>query len=226
MDLSSTIDLVIFDCDGVLIDSEAISASVLIDELSSQNLQVTLDYVREHFFGRSFPTVAQTIRNDFHVTLPEDFELRYRKSLLKRFETELKPTRGVENVLRHLTCAKCVATSSSPERAQRSLAITDLGKFFGEDVFTASQVSRGKPAPDLFLFAASSMGVAPERTLVIEDSAPGLDAAAAAGMMVAYYAGGSHLIDLPPRNFGASIYMDDWTQFPAMLLQTKAGENA
>ena len=219
MNLASTIDLVIFDCDGVLIDSEGMSASVLINELSLQGLTVTLDYVREHFFGRSFPTVAQTIRDDFHVTLPEDFELRYRKSLLDRFEHELTPTRGVKTVLDRLGCAKCVATSSSPERVQRSLAITDLGKFFGPDVFTASQVTRGKPAPDLFLFAASTMGVAPERTLVIEDSAPGLEAATAAGMTVCYYAGGSHLVDMPPRNSGASIYMDDWNQFPAELLR-------
>lgn len=219
MDLSQAIDLVIFDCDGVLIDSEAISASVLINELSVIGLTVTLDYVREHFFGRSFPTVAQTIREDFHVSLPDDFELCYRNSLLERFEHELFPTSGIPDVLEKLKCLKCVATSSSPERVKRSLAITDLGRFFGANVYTASQVSSGKPAPDLFLFAASSMGVAPERVLVIEDSTPGLEAAAAAGMMVAYYAGGSHLVDLPPRNSGASIYMDDWTQFPAELLR-------
>ena len=224
MNRLSTVDLVIFDCDGVLIDSESISASVLMRELSMQNISVTLDYVREHFFGRSFPTVAQTIRNDFHVTLPDDFELSYRKSLLDRFANELRATSGVEDILATLNCAKCVATSSSPERVKQSLAITGLDGYFGANVFTASQVPHGKPAPDLFLFAASSMGVSPERVLVIEDSAPGLEAARAAGMMVGFYSGGSHLVNLPRRNSGATIYMDNWTEFPAELLQAQAGE--
>lgn len=224
MDRLSTVDLVIFDCDGVLIDSEAISASVLIRELTVLGLPITMDYVREHFFGRSFPTVAQIIRDDFHVTLPDNFELGYRKSLLKRFEKELQPTPGIEMILGNISRTMCVATSSSPERVERSLAITGLDKFFDRNVFTASQVQRGKPSPDLFFFAASSMGVAPERTLVIEDSAPGLEAAAAAGMMVGYYSGGSHLVNLPRRNSGASIYMESWTEFPAELLQAQAGE--
>lgn len=216
--LSET-DLVIFDCDGVLVDSEPISASVLIAELGALGLTITSDYVRDHFLGRSFPTVARNIRESFAIALPEDFEMRYRSSLLARFATELKPTEGVEMLLSRLRPARCVATSSSRPRVTRSLEIAGLAPFFGDDVFTASQVERGKPAPDLFLFAAERMGVTPERTLVIEDSRPGVEAALAAGMAVMVYAGGGHRPVAPP---GVGSF-DNWGDFPQVLLQTNEG---
>lgn len=218
--LSDT-ELVIFDCDGVLVDSEPISSAVLIDELAALGVAITADYVRDHCLGRSFPTVAKSIRESFAVPLPEDFEQRYRRSLLARFETELRPTPGIEALLARLIPARCVATSSSPPRVARSLEITGLAPLFG-NVFTASQVARGKPAPDLFLFAAERMGAAPGRTLVIEDSRPGVDAAIAAGMGVLVFTGGGHMRghvpDLPPgvRSF------DNWGDFPQVLLRNSA----
>ncbi|TNC73304.1 HAD family hydrolase [Rubellimicrobium roseum] len=190
-----TPDLVIFDCDGVLIDSEVISAQVLVEVAAEAGLHFDQAYVRDHFQGRSFPAVAQSIRESFGVTLPPDFEATYRERLLARFETDLRPTEGIDRVLDRLLVPACVATSSSPPRAARSLAITGLDRRLPR-VFTASQVARGKPAPDLFLLAAREMGVPPSRCLVIEDSRPGLEAAQAAGMEVALYAGGSHLADL------------------------------
>ncbi len=214
------IDLVIFDCDGVLIDSELISADVLISQLRSAGVDISLDYVRENFFGRSFPTVANTIRADFKKELPQDFELSYRQALLQRFETELTATKGIERVLGNLTCRKCVATSSSPERVKRSLAITQLDRHFQDDVFTASQVANGKPEPDLFLFAASSMGFSPSRTLVIEDSAPGLEAGYKAGMVVGYYSGGAHLQGVDPKESSCDLSIRTWSDFPEHLLQT------
>lgn len=216
-------DLVIFDCDGVLVDSEPISAAVLIDELAQLGVPISADYVRDHCLGRSFPTVAKAIRETFAVPLPEDFEQRYRRSLLARFETELRPTPGVEALLARLVPARCVATSSSPPRVTRSLEITGLAPLFGSNVFTASQVAQGKPAPDLFLFAAGRMGVAPGRTLVIEDSRPGVEAAISAGMAVMHFAGGGHMRgrapDLPPdvRSF------DNWGDFPQVLLRDIQG---
>jgi HAD superfamily hydrolase (TIGR01509 family) len=212
-------DLVIFDCDGVLVDSEPISAAVLIDELAQLGVSITADYVRDHCLGRSFPTVSRAIRESFAVPLPEDFEQRYRRSLLARFETELRPTPGIEVLLARLIPFRCVATSSSPPRVARSLEITGLAPLFGADVFTASQVARGKPAPDLFLFAAERMGVAPDHTLVIEDSRPGVEAAINAGMGVLHFAGGGHMRggvpNLPPgvRSF------DNWGDFPQVLLR-------
>lgn len=175
-------DLIIFDCDGVLVDSEMLSTEVLIGLLAEVGINVDFAYVRRHFLGRSFPTVAQQIRSGLGADLPEGFEARYRAALLDRFSTGLQPSRGIKEVLARLATPFCVATSSSPPRVTRSLAITGLARFFGPRIFTASQVAHGKPAPDLFLFAAAQMAAAPVRTLVIEDSAPGVAAARAAGM--------------------------------------------
>ncbi len=186
-----TLRLAIFDCDGVLIDSEVISARVLVDLAAQHGVSFDASYVRMHFQGRSFPFVAQTIRSSFAVTLPPDFEALYRERLLQRFETDLRPTPGVLGILNYLGVEACVATSSSPQRASRSLELVGLNTFF-DRVFTASMVERGKPAPDLFLHAAREMGVDPQDCLVIEDSAPGVPAAQAAGMEVAFYAGASH----------------------------------
>jgi len=217
MPLAAT-ELVIFDCDGVLVDSEPISAAVLIDELSKLGLTITEDYVREHCLGRSFPTVAKSIREGFAIPLPEDFEQRYRRSLLARFETELRPTPGIVPLLARLRPARCVATSSSPPRVTRSLEITGLAPLFGA-VFTASQVARGKPAPDLFLFAAERMGAVPERTLVIEDSMPGVEAALAAGMEVLVFAGGGHMRGRVPSLPTGVRSFDNWGDFPQVLLR-------
>lgn len=216
------IALVIFDCDGVLIDSEVISASVLIEEAAAVGIPLTRDHVRDHFLGRSFPTVAATIRSEFGRTLPEDFEARYRATLLERFETGLRLTPGVLDVLVRLAVPRCVATSSSPPRLARSLAISGLEPWFAHR-FTASEVARGKPAPDLFLHAAARMGVDPAACLVIEDSRPGIEAAQAAGMQAALYTGASHMggkgFDTGPD----VVPFDDWARFgdlwPALLTE-------
>ena len=193
--------LVIFDCDGVLIDSELISARMLVAELDRLGVVIDLDYVARHFLGRSYPVVMQQIRRDFHLDLPGEFEARYRERLLTSFAAELRIMPGVRDVLDALGVPMCVATSSSPQRAEMSLALVGLGHLVGPALFTASMVERGKPAPDLFLHAARGMGVAPADCLVIEDSLNGLRAARAAGMQVWHFTGGSHLrgrtLDVP-----------------------------
>jgi HAD superfamily hydrolase (TIGR01509 family) len=204
--------LVIFDCDGVLIDSEVISASVLIEEAAAVGIRLSREYVRDHFLGRSFPTVAATIRAEFGVPLPEDFEARYRATLLERFETGLRLTPGLMEVLPRLVVPRCLATSSSPPRLARSLSITGLDAWFPHR-FTASEVKRGKPAPDLFLLAAARMGVAPENCLVIEDSRPGILAAQAAGMQPALYTGGSHMGGIGFDTGAPLVPFDDWARF-------------
>jgi HAD superfamily hydrolase (TIGR01509 family) len=185
-------DLLVLDLDGVLIDSEAVSAAVLIETAAEAGVAIDAAYVAERCLGRSFPTVARALAETFDVALPPDFEARYRARLLGRFETELRPMPGVEDVLGRLAVPACIATSSSPQRAARSLAIAGLDRW-GLRVFTASEVARGKPAPDLFLHAAGAMGAAPARCLVVEDSLPGLEAAQAAGMASVRFVGGSHL---------------------------------
>lgn len=214
------VDLIIFDCDGVIADSEVLSAEVLIDQLALLGIPVTFDEVRRDFVGRSFPTVAATIRARFDRPLPADFEATYRARLLDRFTQGLRPTPGIGAVLAALDRPACVATSSSPARVARTLDLLGLAGIFGPHVFTASQVAHGKPAPDLFLFAADWMGTPPDRCLVIEDSQPGLQAARAAGMRVLHYTGGAHLRDAP---WGADpMRFDDWRGFPALLARIEA----
>lgn len=187
------IDLVIFDCDGVLIDSEIISARMLVAELARLGVRIDLDYVARHFLGRSYPTVMQQIRTEFAVDLPASFEESYRENLLAAFQKDLRIMPHVRQVLEGLALPFCVATSSSPRRAAMSLSLVGLQELVGDRLFTASMVSRGKPAPDLFLLAAQAMGAAPDRTLVIEDSLTGLRAGLAAGMQVWRFVGASHL---------------------------------
>lgn len=189
------IDLVIFDCDGVLIDSEIISAQMLIDELAGLGVHIDLAYVARHFLGRSYPTVMATIRKEFGLDLPPAFEDQYRRRLLAAFATGLTIMPHVREVLDSLTLPYCVATSSSPMRAKTSLEMVGLGHLTGEQLFTASMVAHGKPAPDLFLLCAERYGVAPQNCLVIEDSLNGVRAALAAGMPVWRFIGGSHLKD-------------------------------
>lgn len=185
-------DLVIFDCDGVLIDSEIISARMLVEELGRLGVGIDLPYVARHFLGRSYPTVMAQIRREFGLDLPPEFEDQYRERLLEGFRKDLKVMPGIPEVMDQLAAPFCVATSSSPRRAEMSLDLTGLRDRVGDRLFTASQVERGKPAPDLFLFAAARMGCAPERALVIEDSLTGLRAARSAGMTVWWFTGGSH----------------------------------
>jgi len=186
-------DLVIFDCDGVLIDSEIISAQMLIDELALLGVNIDLAYVARNFLGRSYPTVMETIRQEFQLTLPPEFEEQYRARLLTSFERDLKIMPDVAGVVAALKIPFCIATSSSPIRAAKSLQLVGLGHLAGPQLFTASMVRKGKPAPDLFLHAAAQMGAAPARCLVIEDSLTGIRAARAAGMTVWRFTGGSHL---------------------------------
>ncbi|WP_333816752.1 HAD family hydrolase [Tabrizicola sp.] len=189
----SEFDLVIFDCDGVLIDSEIISARMLVTELARLGLAIDLPYVERNFLGRSYPVVMETIRREFGLDLPPDFEARYREALLAAFQTELKIVPHVQEVLAGIGLPFCVATSSSPRRVDISLALVGLAPLIGDRVFTSTMVARGKPAPDLFLYAAAQMGADPARTLVIEDSLTGIRAGLAAGMTVWRFVGGSHL---------------------------------
>jgi HAD superfamily hydrolase (TIGR01509 family) len=185
--------LIILDCDGVLIDSEIISARMLIEELARMGVEIDLAYVAEHFLGRSYPTVIAQIRREFGLELPPDFEARYRERLLAAFEQNLSIMPHVAEVIADLAVPVCVATSSSPRRVESSLRLVGLWDRLGPVTFTASQVERGKPAPDLFLFAAQKMGAAPADCLVIEDSLTGIRAALAAGMEVWRFIGGSHM---------------------------------
>lgn len=209
-------DLVIFDCDGVLIDSEIISARMLVQELDGMGVHIDLPYVAQHFLGRSYPTVMAQIRREFGLDLPPEFEEQYRIRLMAAFEAHLKVMPGVKAALEALALPWVVATSSSPKRATRSLEIAGLRDLVGDGLYTASLVARGKPAPDLFWHVAAAHGVEPARCLVIEDSLNGVRAGLAAGMEVWRFTGGSHLaglsLDAPP-DAQSHRHFHDFTSF-------------
>jgi HAD superfamily hydrolase (TIGR01509 family) len=223
------IDLVIFDCDGVLIDSEIISSRVLIALLEEIGVSVDFEYFERRFLGRSFPKVVEAIRQTFGVSLPDDFKDVYRARLFDAFTTDLQATSGILEVLECLSVPACVATSSTPARVRKSLELTGLAHFFGADVFTASEVKNGKPAPDLFLHVAGKMNVVPEKCLVIEDSIPGIEAGIAAGMPVWRFTGGSHLKGRSQAT-GQMIpdvpIFDKWPEFFEMLPALRQQRNS
>lgn len=184
-------ELVIFDLDGVLVDSEGISCDVLIAELARHGYDVDQAQIFQHYLGRSFATMAEGVAVRCGRPLPDGFEASYRASLHARFGTDLRKVAGVGEVLDALTVPFCIATSSSPERAARSIAAAGLDRWNAR-VFTASMVTNGKPAPDLFLHVAREMNAAPQRCLVVEDSAAGIEAAKSAGMTAWRFTGGAH----------------------------------
>ncbi|MGH9094096.1 MAG: HAD family hydrolase [Acidimicrobiales bacterium] len=186
--------LVIFDNDGVLVDSERLANTVLAGLLTAAGYRRTPEQCIDEFMGGSLARVRRVVEARTGRSLPADFEDRYHAELFARFETDLRPVPGVARLLGALDAggvAVCVASSGTPQRIARALSVTGLGGYFGTHVFSASDrgVARGKPAPDLFLHAAAAMGAAPSECVVVEDSPLGVEAAVAAGMTVFGYAG-------------------------------------
>lgn len=186
------ISLVIFDCDGVLVDGEYLSAQVLVETFAEIGVAIDLPFVYTHFLGHSFSSVAAKFAKLHGTGVRESFETDYRASLLRRFSSDLKPMPGVIDVLDSLAIPYCVATGSSPLRVTRSLEVTGLSSRVKNRVFTTTMVTSGKPAPDIFLHVARKMQVPASQCLVIEDSASGIEAAKAAGMLVWQFTGGCH----------------------------------
>ncbi len=186
-------DLVIFDCDGVLVDSEMLSARVLMGMMAEVGLPITPEIFRSDFLGRSFAAAAARAEERFQRKLPEGFQLRYRVQLLACMRTELRPMAGIHELLNAMTVPFCLATGSSPQRLKLSLQVTGLSPYFVGRAYTASDVEHGKPAPDLCFHAAARMQTDASRCLVIEDSEMGVRSALAADMRVWHFAGGAHI---------------------------------
>jgi len=184
--------LVIFDCDGVLVDSEPISIGVLVDHIARAGGDVSTALAYETFLGRSMATIRQVLREIHAVDFSEDDMEAIRQDMRQRFAAELTPIPGISDVLGQLNRPFCVASSSQPDRIRLSLGVTGLLDWFEPNVFSSTMVKRGKPFPDLFLHAAKVMGFAPESCVVVEDSPAGIEAAQAAGMRVLGFAGGAH----------------------------------
>ncbi|GGB14508.1 HAD family hydrolase [Allosediminivita pacifica] len=221
------IGLVIFDCDGVLVDSEPISLAVTREVLSERGCRLTEKEGYAHLLGRSLGTIAAWLRDERQVELTEQDLFSMRERLLARFGTELAPIPHVADTVSALPWPVCVASSSQPERIARSLEVTGLLPLFAPHLFSATMVPRGKPAPDLFLHAARKMGVPPEDCVVIEDSPAGIKAARAAGMRVVGFLGGAHAGPAGLReavaNLGPMAMIADMEELPALLRRASAG---
>jgi HAD superfamily hydrolase (TIGR01509 family) len=191
------IRLVIFDCDGVLVDSEPIALEVLVDALAVKGITIDANGAAERFLGRSIGSMADVVRQEFGVEIDQDFLSQMREALYTRFRRELRPIAGIKPAvagLKEQGLSWCVASSSQRERIELSLAATGLLELFEPSIFSATLVENGKPAPDLFLYAAAAMGADPAACIVVEDSPAGIIAAKAAGMKVCAFTGGSHTI--------------------------------
>jgi HAD superfamily hydrolase (TIGR01509 family) len=183
-------ELVIFDCDGVLIDSEPIANRVFAEQLGAAGLRLTVDEVMSRFVGKTRAGCLELAAELLGRRLPEAFGDDWDKALFAALESEARATDGVAELLRELDVRYCVASNSSPDRMRISLKAAGLLDFFEDRLFSAVAVARPKPAPDLFLHAARSMNVRPSGCVVIEDTPTGVQAALAAGMTVFGYAAG------------------------------------
>ncbi len=208
-------DLIIFDCDGVLVDSEPLSAKVATMALAEFGVHMDAEQRMKSFTGLSFAGSMAKVRNDFGVDLPPAYAIRQAQLLEQVFRQELKAMSGVVQMLESLRVPFCVGSNSSHARLVLTFDATGLSHFFEGRVFSSDDVKEPKPAPDLFLHAAARCGVAPQNCLVIEDSHVGVTAAVKAGMPVIGFVGGSHAsASLAERllQAGAQGIFDDLTR--------------
>ena len=210
--MRATVDLLIFDCDGVLVDSEILSMRAYGDVLSKIGVSVD-DTIWAQCIGLKQADIFAKIEREAGRAIGEETRASLWPRVQELFRAELQPTPGVEAFLDTWRGLRCVASSSAPERIALSLDVTRLADYFGERVYSTQLVKRGKPAPDIFLYAAGKAGVAPARSLVIEDSPFGVAGAVAAGMRAIGYVGGAHAApDLSGRLLaaGALSVAKDW----------------
>ncbi len=196
----------IFDFDGVIADSEAIANTVLAEVVTDLGHSTTLDQALARYSGRRWDEVVAEIEAAIGKPLPADFSSELKHATLDRFRTDLKEVSGAANFIKRFAhIPRCIASSSSMDRLKLCLSVLALEAEFGINVFSADMVARGKPHPDIFLFAAGKLGVRPEQCLVIEDSAGGIKAAIAAGMTY-----------VPPTIFATATILDCATQAPCI----------
>ncbi len=190
--MHSAIDLVIFDCDGVLIDSETLVCRVGADVLTAHGFPITAEEIARRFIGRSAAHMFGEIERESGRALPQTLRDDLKARVNAALAGEVVAMPGLVLLLDRLEIPACVASSSDPERLRAALGAAGLYDRFHPHVYSAVQVPRGKPAPDLFFHAAARLGVIPEACIVIEDSEAGVTAGRAAGMEVIGFTGGGH----------------------------------
>jgi HAD superfamily hydrolase (TIGR01509 family) len=216
----SGLDLVIFDCDGVLVDSELLSTQAIHAVLRAEGIDVPLDAITR-CIGMKQADILKSVSERMQVSISPSVADYIWPATRALFQESLSCTQGLRDFLDGLQLARCVASSSTHERIAFSLSLTGLRPYFPEGaIFSSSDVARGKPAPDLFLHAAAQMGAKPERCLVIEDSRFGVMGAIAAGMRVIGFAGGSHSGPAMARDLaenGATWVAQSWVEVQTLF---------
>jgi HAD superfamily hydrolase (TIGR01509 family) len=220
------LDLIIFDCDGVLVDSEIVSFEVEAEALAEQGIALTTRDLVGRFLGTSSAAMFALLEQEHGIRLPAGFSQRTMQRCLAAFDERLRPIAGIADLLAGLAERRCVASSSDPPRIRHCLGLAGILHHFEPHIFSATQVARGKPAPDLFLFAAERMGASPADCLVIEDSIAGVTAARAAGMTVLGLTAGGHCLDGHAdqlRQAGADAVFASCPDLARRLAEARAG---
>ncbi len=215
--------LVIFDLDGTLVDSETLCNQAFLDLLPA--LSDPVEALVDRYRGAKLAVTMRDIESRLGTALPDNFEKLYRQRVAELFAADLKPMPGAADMLAALEHPFCIASSGPPAKIAHSLALTGLAPYFGDRIFSAYTVGSWKPDPGLFLHAAARMGFTPAQCVVVEDSAVGLAAAAAAGMRVLHYAPGTSIaptvsnapsaLNGPTAN--GAIAFSDMSALPALL---------
>lgn len=220
----TNLELVIFDCDGVLVDSEPILNRIFAETLTEAGFKITYEEVVQQFVGKSLSTCLEIIEANYGRAVPPGFVERCKEREFAAFRQELQPTPGIAATLEQITLPRCVASNSNHRHIQLVLALTGLLPHFEGKLYSAHSVDRPKPFPDVYLHAAEQMGTNPERCVVIEDSVPGVQAAHSAGMTVLGYVPGSgkniNLRRHALLSAGAQQVFEEMYQLPTLLQET------
>jgi len=190
--MDNNIDLVIFDCDGVLLDSEIIACAAYAEALRSIGFDITTEQVAMRFAGIPDEAIDLMFEKELGRPLPKNFRADIKRKVLDKYRTELQPITGAKPLLSNLKTNKCIASSAAPAKLALGLVNADLFELVYPHIFSTRLVARGKPHPDIFEYAARVMDVPATRCLVLEDSVAGVTAAKAAGMNCVGFTGGSH----------------------------------
>ncbi len=187
------IHCVIFDCDGVLVDSEVLANQTALDMLRPYGFEMSQAEYGGSFAGKTEENILAIVRDEYGIALPDDFLVQMQTAIAQRLDRDLQPIPGMRAVIASLPVPTAVVSNSSLERVKISLSTAQLSNFFGDRLFAAEMVDRPKPAPDVYQYAARQLGFAPEHCLVVEDSHSGVTAASEAGMIVIGFLAAGHI---------------------------------
>lgn len=206
-------ELIIFDCDGVLLDSEVISCAADAAAYCRLGYPMTMEEMALRFSGVPGEAIDEILSAELGITLPLDFRAAIKDDVLSKYRTELKVIEGVAETLDKLNIKKCVASSAAPAKLALGLVETGIYERLYPYIYSTALVEKGKPDPDIFLYAARQMGVSAENCVVIEDSVAGVTAATAAGMRSIGFTGGSHCVENQADRLieaGASVVVSEF----------------